>query len=204
MKQEAVNLPDVSRETSDRLDAFAALVAQWTARINLIARADIPHLRERHIRDSLQLVPLIPATADRLIDLGAGAGFPGLVIAIARPDLAVTLIESDRRKAAFLTTAIARLGLSARILATRIEQAAIAHAPVVTARALARLPALLDLAAPLCAPDGVCLFPKGRGAEDELTDARRQWHMDVERFRSRTAPDATILRLSRIHRRDAA
>lgn len=196
-------MPDVSRETSDRLDEFAALLARWAPRINLIARADIPHIGERHIKDSLQLVPLIPAETDRLIDLGSGAGFPGLVIAIARPDLDVILIESDRRKSAFLTTAIGQLGLKARVLTTRIEDAAIDPAPVVTARALAPLPQLLRLAAPLCAPGGVCIFPKGRTAEDELTEACAEWQMDIERFRSRTAPDATILRLSRIQRRDA-
>jgi 16S rRNA (guanine(527)-N(7))-methyltransferase RsmG len=139
--------------------------------------------------------------AGAIADLGSGAGFPGLVLAAAAPDREIHLVESDRRKAAFLIEAARLLGLSRlRVHATRIEAASLPPVASVTARALAPLPALLSYAAPLLAPDGVAVFPKGRSAEAELTDAIRHWTMTVERFQSRTDPEATILRLSDIHR----
>lgn len=187
----------VSRETSDRLDAYAALILRWTAKINLVSRRDATGagIRARHIADSLQLLPLIPEGVDRAVDLGSGGGLPGLVLAIARPDIRFTLIESDRRKAAFLQAASAELGVDAVVCATRIEQAKVAPASLVTARALAPLPDLLAYAAPLLAPGGTCLFLKGRSVEDELTAAASDWHMKVERFPSRTDEEAAILRI---------
>lgn len=193
---------DVSRETSARLDAFAALVLRWTARINLVSRRDATPagIFERHVKDSLQLLPLIPEGVDRATDLGSGGGLPGLVLAIARPEIRFTLIESDRRKAAFLQTAIAELKLDATVLPARIEQARLDPAPLVTARALAPLPLLLDYAAPLLAPGGVCLFLKGRAVDDELTTAAEGWQMKAERFPSRTDEGAAILRISELSR----
>lgn len=192
----------VSRETKDRLQTYSDLILRWTGRINLVARADATPeaLWQRHIEDAAQLLPLVPPGVDRAIDLGSGAGLPGMVIAIARPDIQVTMIEADRRKAAFLQTAAAELGLRATVVAARIEAAAVVPASLVTARALARLPALLGLAAPLLAPGGVCLLPKGRGVDAELTEAARGWQMTVERFPSRTDTEAAILRISGLRR----
>ena len=147
--------------------------------------------------DSAQLASLLPTEASRLIDLGSGAGFPGLVLAIMTGH-SVQLVEADARKAAFLSEAARLTGTNATVHVARAESLRLQPADVVTARALAPLPRLLALAAPLLAPDGVCLFPKGRTVADELTAARRQWHMQVERFPSRTMPSATILRLCEI------
>lgn len=190
----------VSRETKVRLEAYSALIQRWTAKINLVSRNDATAAAvwERHVVDSLQLVPLIPEGVDRAVDLGSGGGLPGLVLAIARPDIRFTLIESDRRKAAFLQTAIAELRLDAAVLPVRIEQAKAEPAPLVTARALASLPALLSYAAPLLAPGGTCLFLKGRSVDDELTAAGQGWQMNVERFPSRTDEGAAILRISEL------
>jgi 16S rRNA (guanine527-N7)-methyltransferase len=185
--------------TEARLRAFAALVAAWTPRINLVGAADLPALWERHIEDCLQLVPLLPAGLDRAIDLGSGAGFPGLVLAIAT-DLPFDLIEADRRKATFLAEAAHRLGAPARVHACRIEAATVAPARLVTARALAPLQRLLPLAAPLLAPGGICLFPKGHTAAEELTDARRQWHMDVDSLPNRVHPGGVIYRIGALRR----
>jgi 16S rRNA (guanine527-N7)-methyltransferase len=186
--------------TLARLDGFTDLLMRWTLRINLIAERDATAIRNRHIADSLQLVPLLPPGVGPIGDLGSGGGFPGLVLAIAtrRP---FHLVESDRRKAAFLTEAAARLGLDhVRVHAMRIEAVELPPLVALTARALAPLDDLLGHAERLLATDGVAIFPKGRTAEDELTTARRRWTVRAERFASRTDPDATIFRLSEIRR----
>ncbi len=192
--------PPLEAATTARLDAFTDLLLRWNARINLVADRNAEAVRTRHIADSLQLLPLLPPGDGPVGDLGSGGGFPGLVLAIAscRP---FHLVESDRRKAAFLTEAAAQLGLThVRVHPQRIEAARLPPLAAVTARALAPLTDLLPHAARLLAPGGIALFPKGRTAEDELTAALMHWKLRVERFQSRTAPDATILRLSEIRR----
>ncbi|MCW8307807.1 16S rRNA (guanine(527)-N(7))-methyltransferase RsmG [Acidiphilium sp. PA] len=192
----------VSRETNEPLRTYSASIKKWTDKINLIARKDANDeaIWERHILDSRQIVPLIPAGVTRAIDLGSGAGLPGMVVAIERPDIHVSMIEADRRKAAFLQTMVATLGLSATVVAERIEMARIAPVALVMARALAPLPDLLVYAVPLLAPGGVCLFMKGRNAEAEIAAAAADWRMVVERFASQTDPDAMILRISEVRR----
>ncbi|HEY4253424.1 MAG TPA: 16S rRNA (guanine(527)-N(7))-methyltransferase RsmG [Roseomonas sp.] len=183
-----------------RLDAFRDLLLTWNQRINLIAPADAAQIGQRHIADSLQLLPLLPA-AGAMGDLGSGAGLPALVLAAAEPGREWHLVESDRRKCAFLIEAARTLGLAAtRIHAARIEEATLPPLSGLTARALAPLAKLLPHAARLLAPDGVAIFPKGRNAELELTEAMPGWTMQVERHPSRTDAAATILRLSEIRR----
>ncbi len=227
------------------------MLLRWNRTVNLIAPADEVALWDRHIADSLQLLPwllgqqdfspplvgggrgsgeagsyciieeeplplplstreverpnsLLPPTAptsrpSRAIDLGSGAGFPGLIVAIAS-GIPFDLIEADQRKAAFLREAVRLTGAPANVHAVRIEAATIPPAPLITARALAPLPKLLSLAAPLLAPNGTCLFLKGANAEAELTDAAAQWHMRADRIPSRTAPGARILRITDLSR----
>ncbi|MGH7154317.1 MAG: 16S rRNA (guanine(527)-N(7))-methyltransferase RsmG [Acetobacteraceae bacterium] len=188
---------DSSRET--RLVAFTDLLLRWNRRVNLIAPADETLIRERHIRDSLQLDALIPDGADRGIDLGSGAGFPGLILAFAT-GIPFALIEADKRKAAFLREAARVLEAPVEVHSCRIEAATVSPALLITARAVAPLPRLLDLAAPLLVPGGTCLFPKGMTSESELTAAAAQWQMNVERIPSRTAPGGVILRITELHR----
>ncbi len=198
-KRDAPPMPTLDAAAEAKLDAYLGLLILWNSRINLVAERDPAALRARHLADSLQLLPLLPAGQGPIADLGSGGGLPGLVLAIAT-DRPVHLIESDRRKAAFLTEAAARLALPhVRVHATRIEQVRLPPLAAVTARALAPLASLLAHAAPLLAPDGMALFPKGRTANAELTAARAAWTFTVERFASRTDPEATILRLSDIH-----
>ncbi len=188
---------NVSRETEAKLRDFAALVQKWNPTINLVSRSDLDQLWQRHILDSLQLAPLIPNTASHLTDIGSGGGFPAIVLAIAT-QRSFHLVESDARKCAFLREAARTLGLSATIHCARIEQIILPPAPVVTARALAPLSRLIPQAAHLLAPDGYFLFPKGRNAESELTEASREWQMKIERFASNTDQAATILKLSEV------
>jgi 16S rRNA (guanine527-N7)-methyltransferase len=182
---------------TDRLRLYAELVAKWSPRINLISKADLPHIWERHVQDSLRLVPLIPPGTARAIDLGSGGGFPGLILAIAT-GIPFDLVESDARKCAFLLEAARQTGAPAKVHNCRIEAANLAPAPLVTARALAPLEKLLGLAAPLVAPGGFCLFPKGKGAEVELTAARAVWHMEAERITAPGWGESCILKVSEI------
>nr|WP_294516513.1 16S rRNA (guanine(527)-N(7))-methyltransferase RsmG [uncultured Rhodopila sp.] len=178
-----------------RLQAFADLLLRWNASLNLIAPRDADVIWERHIEDSLQLVPLLPPGVARGIDLGTGGGFPGLVLAIAT-GVPFDLIESDRRKASFLRTAVLETGAPATVHCCRIEDAAVPPAPLVTARALAPLPRLLPLAARLLTGDGICLLLKGAKAEEELAAAAKDWTMDLERVPSRTGGGGIVLRLA--------
>jgi 16S rRNA (guanine527-N7)-methyltransferase len=192
-------LPDVSRETKERLEAFAALLLRWNTRINLVSRSDAGIIWERHIQDSLQLCQLIPRGLGRAIDLGSGAGFPGLVVCIAT-GIPFDLIESDRRKAAFLREAARVTAAPANVHACRIEVANISPAGLVTARALAPLAKLLGLAERLLAEGGTCLFPKSEKADQEIAEALATWTMRIEPHISETDRSGVILRISEVKR----
>lgn len=189
----------VSPETRGRLTAYVDLLLRWNRTINLISRRDESAVWQRHIGDSLALIPALPANFSHAIDLGSGAGLPGLVLAIATGQH-FHLIESDQRKAAFLREATRLTAATATIHPVRIETAKPPPAPVVTARALAPLTTLLDWAAPLLALGGSCIFPKGRTVQDELTQASARWHMRVEPLANPADPAGTILRISEISR----
>lgn len=190
----------MSADESPGLQRFAELLMRWNRSINLVSRGDIANLWTRHIADSTQLARYWgdpPPT--RAIDLGSGAGFPGLVLAI-RFGVVFDLIEQDAAKAAFLREAARVTAAPVTVHAVKIEAATLSPAPLVTARALAPLPRLLDYAAKLLAPGGMCLFLKGRGAEAEIADAARHWHMRVERFSSETDRHGMVLRISELAR----
>jgi 16S rRNA (guanine527-N7)-methyltransferase len=193
---------DVSRETCDRLVAFADLLLKWQNSINLIAASTIPSLWQRHILDSVQLMQHVPPTAQRWLDLGSGGGFPGLVCAaIAHerlPSLVVTLVESDQRKATFLREAARLMGLSVVVHSARISDIPNHNADIITARALAPLPRLFEMAYGHCADGGICLFQKGASYAAEIYEARMEWHFACEAFASVTAPDAVVLRIEKL------
>ena len=195
---------DVSRETEGRLSRFADTLRQWNSRINLVAPSTIDQLWERHIHDSAQLFALRPASARHWADLGTGGGFPGLVIAIlaaeAAPRLRVTLVESDRRKAAFLATAARAAGVRPRICAERAETLPPLQADVLSARALAPLPRLLEQAHRHLAPAGVALFPKGANHAAEIDAALADWRFRVQKTPSRTDPSGVILAIDGVAR----
>jgi 16S rRNA (guanine527-N7)-methyltransferase len=177
------------------LRVFADLLRRWNKTVNLVSPSDLEQLWPRHIEDSLQLATIAAPLPARAADLGSGAGFPGLVLSIAF-GIEFELIEQDQRKAAFLREAIMATGAPAHVHAMRIEDARLTPAPLVTARALAPLGELIRLARPLLTDDGFCLFPKGRTAEQEITDAERDWSMRIERLPGRTDPSGTVLRVS--------
>ena len=185
---------NVSRETLQRLETNAGLLVKWQARINLVGPATLPDLWRRHFLDSAQLLPVLPAAGGTLVDLGSGAGFPGLVLAIMT-DWRVHLVDSDQRKSAFLRQVALDCGVLDRVTihAQRIEQVAGIAADLVTARACAPLGELLELAEPFIGEKGTGLFLKGAQAEEELTQARRRWTMRLDRRESISDPAGVIL-----------
>lgn len=189
---------DVSRETLDRLRTYADLLRRWQGTINLVGPKTLDDLWRRHMLDSAQLLPMAPG-ARSWIDLGSGAGFPGLVLAIlGAPE--VHLIESNARKCAFLREAARLSGVVAKVHNARIEALEPWPTDAVVARALAPLGRLLELAVPFCETDSVCLFPKGLDVENELTEATKYWKMKVERHVSASNPAGTVLRLTEVSR----
>lgn len=194
----------VSRETSEALSQLEGLVQRWNPAINLVSKASLLHLRDRHILDSAQIFGHAPVGARHWVDLGSGGGFPGLVVAILakekQPQLHFTLVESDARKATFLRQAARELGLSVEVLAQRIESVPELKADVLSARALAPLSALLGYAERHLQPDGVAIFPKGERFADELAEARRHWKFEVDCRPSLSDPGAAILVIRKIER----
>ncbi len=190
-------LVPVSRETLARLDAYLGLLAAWSARINLVGRDTLKDPWRRHMLDSAQLLPYLPESTRSLVDIGSGAGFPGLVLAILGVP-GVELVEADARKGAFLREAARVTGAEVVIHNRRSESVTPHIVDVVTARAVAPLARLLDLSKPFLGPRTVCLFLKGSRVEEELTAARQAWTMRVERFPSRSDPRGVVLRLEQV------
>ena len=188
----------VSRETEARLARYEVLLLERNQSLSLIADSTADIVWTRHFLDSAQLLPLIPDPARPVVDIGTGAGFPGLVLAIlGLPD--VHLVEHNMQKVAFLEAVAADLDLPVTIHGMKSEAVKPFVAGTVTARALKPLDTLIGLARRFLGPDSACLFPKGRRAEEEMAVAARKWHMRVERFPSRTDSDSTIFRLTDVH-----
>jgi 16S rRNA (guanine527-N7)-methyltransferase len=187
----------VSHETFERLKLYVGLVQKWTKSINLVSKRDHDLIWPRHVLDSLRLLPLIPKGISGGVDLGSGAGFPGLILALAT-GIPFDLVESDRRKAAFLVEAQRVTGAPVKVHCARIEDLRLPLTPLVTARALAPLATLLAYAQRLLAPGGVALFLKGAQAAQEIAEAERysrmqNWHMQIDRFDDPHYPKSAIL-----------
>jgi 16S rRNA (guanine527-N7)-methyltransferase len=191
---------DVSRETLDRLDQVIATLDVWRQKSNLIGPKEWPQIWTRHVGDSWQLLDHIPEAA-RVVDLGSGAGFPGLMIAAARPSGQVTMVESVGKKCAFLRAAIEAAGLPASVHQGRVEAAPAISAEFVTARAFAPMPELLDYAAPWLRKGAVGVFPKGERWKEELTAARQRWNFAYEAIQSRSGGSGVILIVREVSRR---
>lgn len=201
---------DVSRETLERFELYAALLRQWQKAVNLVAPSTLEDIWHRHFADSAQIVPLAQRAAGTWLDIGSGGGFPGLVAALLRQDpnyappqsgLAnrVVLVESHARKAAFLREVARQTGVAPMvdILSTRIEtlptQDTVPAPAVVSARALAALDRLLAYSAPLFAEATIGLFLKGQGADAEVAEARKAWSFEARLVPSLTEPNGRIV-----------
>jgi len=181
-----------------RLKRYAEILLEWNTRLNLVSAGSLGDLWHRHIFDSAQLAELIPEQSRTLIDIGSGAGFPALVVAAllqSRGGFHVTMIESIEKKCAFLRAAADTMELGSRVTIqrSRAEDLTGMVADVVTARAVASLEVLLSYAQRFTGKSTLCLFPKGRTAADELTQARRSWRIEAELIPSRSDPESSIV-----------
>lgn len=193
---------NVSRETQERLRHFASMLEKWSPRINLVAKSTLSDGWDRHIIDSAQVFDLRARESGLWADLGAGGGFPGLVVAILAhelaPDLSVALVESDQRKAVFLRSVLRETGVTADVKVARIEQLPPLNADILSARALADLPTLLGYAQRHLAPGGQGVFLKGANWEKEVAAARESWKFDLAQRTSVTDPNAVVLTIGEL------
>ena len=205
-------LADVSRETQDKFEQYATRLSKWTAAINLVSPRSLPDLWRRHFLDSAQLRRHLLAAADpaarTLLDLGSGAGFPGMVLALLGCGH-VHLVESDQRKAVFLREVARETAAPVTVHNCRIEALDPFPVDVVTCRAFAPLPKILALAEPFLRSSRgkkppIGLFLKGRNVDRELTEAGKTWRLRHERFESITDPEGSVLRLELLHIEDGA
>ena len=201
-ESEARSALDVPRETMDRLKAFAAFLQRENEHHNLVSRASLDQLWQRHILDSAQLVRFASPHSTTWLDLGSGAGFPGLLIPLFH-SAGVILVESRRLRAEFLRAASGLLGIAERveIVESKVEAMADRKVDVISARAFAPLPKLLDLAERFSGSGTVWILPKGRNAKSELDAARSSWQGDFRLEPSLTDADAGIIVASAVHRR---
>lgn len=196
-----VLFPSVSQETQEKIHIYQNLLEKWQKTINLVSPSTIPQAERRHFIDSLQILPHIPPDARLVYDMGSGAGFPGLVLAIARPDLQTHLIESDQRKGSFLATVSRETKTPVTIHTARIESLDLPAPDVITARALASLTELLGYTKkwwvgserPPCH-----VFLKGAQADEEILEARKTYSFEISTAPSLTDPQGKVLVLTGI------
>lgn len=187
---------DVSRETCEKLDIYAGLLAKWQKSINLVSSNTIATLWERHILDCAQLLRFLPKEPQKVVDLGAGAGLPAVILAILS-DHQIEMVESDTRKCAFMQTALRETGAKATIHNERLETLPFLDADIITARAFAPLPRLLDWTDSQHKEGQVFWLLKGRGVNEELTNLRVSQTVKSAQFDSLASGDGVILRLER-------
>jgi len=192
---------NVSRETLDKLKNYSSSLVKWQKAKNLVANSTLDDRWRRHFLDSAQLFPLIrqhhPTEDLKILDIGSGAGFPGLVLSIMGLGLA-TMVEANGRKCTFMKHVARETAAPLMVLDQRIESVEPEQFDIITSRACAKITQLLDWSAPFLAPNSEIWLLKGASAEDELTQATALWNMTVERFDSRTSQEGVILRLSGI------
>lgn len=191
---------NVSRETMAKLEQYESLLIKWNRAINLVSPNTIPNLWSRHLLDSAQIVDFAPELTKNWVDFGSGGGFPGLVVSCLKPDTHVTCIESDVRKAAFLSTVIRELGLNANVISERIEEVDPLSADVISARAFAPVARLLGYAEPHLKKTGKVILLKGSKHLDEISEAEENWLFNFRIIPSITNQESAVLVLEEISR----
>ena len=191
----------VDDATRQRFAGYLALLRKWNASVNLVAASTTDDAIQRHLRDSLQVLLHGPRRG-RWIDVGSGAGFPGMVIAMAMPDtMTMTLVERDQRKCEFLRMIRRTFAVRVDIRCESIDLAVPLSGDVVLARAVTRLKNLMGLLDSREGPGPIGLFNKGAAWREEVAEARTEWRFDVDAAGSVTDPDAVILRIENVHAR---
>ena len=197
-------LIDVSRETIVLLQRLGLLVEKWNKSINLISKKTVPEIWNRHILDSAQIFYANKKSFKKWLDMGSGAGFPGLVVAILAQDKNIggetVLVESDKRKCVFLSTVKRELNLNLSIINNRIESCDRQQADVISARALADLPSLLDLSFDHLSDNTTLIFSKGKSWKEELVAAEKTWNFSWEAVTSITDAKSVVLKIGELSR----
>jgi len=202
-KKEFVKCYKPSTILYSRLELYADILLKWQSRINLVSNASIKNLWHRHFLDSIQLFELIDKNKHTLVDLGSGAGFPGLVLALMFLECGgpkVHLIEVNKRKADFLHEVTDLLGVDVIVHSKRIERIEMFKADLITSRALAPLDRLIGLSQKFLKSDSVCLFHKGEKYKEELLMAKKHWSMKVDPIISITSDKSRILKISKVEK----
>lgn len=197
---------NVSRETIAKLKKYETLVKEWNNKFNLVSKSSVNELWNRHIIDSLQLIQFIRNTDKTLYDFGSGAGFPALVLAIVSeqlfPELDIKLVESIKKKTTFLNTVKTELNLQkVEIIHDRIENLKKPPADIISSRALASLPKLLEYAKLFYKKETKLVFPKGESWEKEVKAAKEKWSFDYDVVQSITDKTGHILYISNVRRK---
>ncbi|MDA9789488.1 16S rRNA (guanine(527)-N(7))-methyltransferase RsmG [Amylibacter sp.] len=191
---------NVSRETFEKLQIYQELLLKWNRSINLVSKTTLETAPVRHFADSLQLWPL-RSDFETWVDIGSGAGFPGMVLAILANGVGdFHFVESDARKCAFLRNVSRETKTPTTVHTKRIEDISGLHADVVSARALASVDQLFGYSEKLLKPNAICLYLKGQNCDSELEEASRNWTFEAEKFASETDLNATVLRIKDIAR----
>lgn len=193
----------VSHETMAKLDSYAAMLEEWNQKFNLVAESTLPQIWQRHFLDSAQLTRFMPPDSKSYGDIGTGAGFPGLVLAILGLQN-MHLIESNGKKISFLREVVSKLELPVTIHHKRVEDCGDLKCDVVTARAVTVMKDLLPLSQRILRPGGACIFMKGRMADAELTESRKAWTFDLVKMPSLSDESGSILILQNIRYKNAA
>jgi len=203
--EDVLKIYNVSRETYFKLKTYETLVKEWNNKFNLVSKSSVDCLWQRHIIDSLQLANLINKTDKILYDFGSGAGFPAIILAIVSeecfPELKINLIESIGKKTMFLNAVKEELGLKINIIHDRIENLELKKVDVITSRALASLPKLLEYAYPFTKRKTNLIFPKGANWEKEVDEAKKKWTFNCKVIQSQTDESGKILYINNVRRK---
>ena len=188
---------NVSRETLDIFSVYGETLAKWQSKINLISGKTLDNVWRRHFLDCAQLHNLLPSGTKSILDIGSGAGFPGLVLAVMGVKN-VTLVEADSKKCLFLSEVVRRTGRHVNIVNCRIEEFDGGHFDVITARALAPMDKLLPYINPHFGPKTKGIFLKGQQVDRELTKAKKQWKLKYKTIPSITSDGGSIIIVEKI------
>jgi len=196
---------NVSRETFSKLEQYCQSLIDWQQKFNLVSSSSLQDVWNRHFLDSAQLFEYIPQKALTLLDIGSGAGFPAMVLAIIgaekTPYLKITMAESITKKTLYLNYVKDMVKVDAEIINKRVEDIKDRKFDVITARAVTSLTDLLEYAYPILNDGGICIFPKGKKYNEELKEAEKKWLFNVKIADSKTSDEGKILIIERIKRK---
>lgn len=196
---------NVSRETFKKIKQFAELLKVWNQKMNLVSRNSLEDLWKRHILDSVQLINYISPQVKNLLDIGSGAGFPAIILAILlqekNPETKITLVESITKKTVYLNDVREKLGLSnVKVINSRVENINLPKPNLITARAVAALDVLCGYVSKIGNNNTESLFLKGKSYKDEIAEAEKHWKFDLEVFPNKYSDEGVILKLSNLRK----